>query len=129
MSRAKERDRILKSRIEAAWIRAIFATLSVWLAVDGECVVGVVSRKDEWINQLYVAPNSTGQGIGQRLLDAFLAEAAAESIADVRLWTFQRNAGARRFYERNGFVAVEFTDGRGNEEREPDVRYEKSLRR
>ena len=40
----------------------------------------------------------------------------------------QRNAGARRFYERNSFVAVEFTDGNGNEEREPDVRYERSLR-
>ena len=29
----------------------------------------------------------------------------------------------RRFYERHGFVAVEFTDGSGNEERWPDVRY------
>jgi hypothetical protein len=30
---------------------------------------------------------------------------------------------ARRFYERHGFVAVEHTDGAGNEEREPDVRF------
>jgi putative acetyltransferase len=45
----------------------------------------------------------------------------------LRLWTFQRNAGARRFYERNGFAAVELTDGLGNEEREPDVRYERSI--
>ena len=65
-------------------------------------------------------------GIGQRLLDKMLAEAAAGGV--LRLWTFQRNAGARRFYERNGFVAVEFTDGNGNEQREPDVRYERSLR-
>ena len=40
------------------------------------------------------------------------------------LWTFQVNARARRFYERNGFVAVEFTEGSGNQERQPDVRYE-----
>jgi hypothetical protein len=33
------------------------------------------------------------------------------------------NAGARRFYEREGFVAVDSTDGHGNEERAPDVRY------
>jgi hypothetical protein len=41
-----------------------------------------------------------------------LAEAVAESILAVDLWTFQRNAGARRFYERNGFVAMEFTTAR-----------------
>jgi hypothetical protein len=39
------------------------------------------------------------------------------------LWTFQANAPARRFYERHGFGAVEFGDGSGNEEGEPDVRY------
>jgi hypothetical protein len=39
------------------------------------------------------------------------------------LWTFQRNALARRFYEKEGFVAVRETDGSGNEEREPDVLY------
>ena len=39
------------------------------------------------------------------------------------LWTFQQNLRARRFYERHGFVAVEETDGLGNEERAPDVRY------
>lgn len=36
---------------------------------------------------------------------------------------FQLNDKARRFYERRGFVAVEFGDGTGNEEGEPDVRY------
>ena len=56
-----------------------------------------------------------------------LAEAAPLGV--LRLWTFQRNAGARRFYERNRFIAVEFGDGSGNEEGEPDVRYERSLAR
>jgi ribosomal protein S18 acetylase RimI-like enzyme len=41
----------------------------------------------------------------------------------LQLWAFQSNARARRFYERHGFEAVEFTDGNGNEERWPDVRY------
>ena len=40
------------------------------------------------------------------------------------VYTFQANAGARRFYERHGFVPVEFTDGQANEERCPDVLYE-----
>ena len=74
------------------------------------------------------APGRTGEGIGQRLLDAMLEEAVAAAIPVFKLWTFQRNAGARRFYERNGFVAVEFGDGSGNEEREPDVRYERATR-
>lgn len=113
---------------DRAWIRDVFARLSVWLASDGPQVIGVLSREHEWVHQLYVAPGYTGRGIGQRLLDAFLAEAAASSISVVQLWTFQRNAGARRFYERNGFVPVEFGDGSGNEEREPDVRYERRLR-
>ena len=43
------------------------------------------------------------------------------------LWTFQRNAQARRFYEAHGFVASEFTDCSHNEEREPDMLYAWSL--
>jgi GNAT superfamily N-acetyltransferase len=43
--------------------------------------------------------------------------------AGLELWTFQVNESARRFYERHGFTEVEHTDGAGNEEREPDVRY------
>jgi hypothetical protein len=39
------------------------------------------------------------------------------------LWTFQRNARARQFYEARGFVAAELTDGSRNEEREPDALY------
>jgi GNAT superfamily N-acetyltransferase len=112
---------------DAAWIRAIFTRHSVWLAAHDGRVVGIASRDGEWVGQLYVAPGYTGRGIGQRLLDKMLIEAAAGGV--LRLWTFQRNGGARRFYERNGFIAVELTDGSGNEEGEPDVRYERGLRR
>jgi putative acetyltransferase len=112
---------------DRAWMRGHFARCSVWLAVDRDRIVGVATRDGRWVRQLYVAPDRTGQGIGQRLLDALLAEAVADSIPGVELWTFQRNAGARRFYERNGFAAVEFTDGAGNEEREPDVRYARGV--
>ena len=113
---------------DRAWMRNNFARYSVWLAVDGDRIVGVATRCGDWVHQLYVAKDRTGRGIGQRLLDAMLAEAAADSIPTVNLWTFQRNARARRFYERNAFVAVEFTDGASNEEREPDVRYTRVIR-
>jgi len=111
------------------WMReTVLPSRSVWIVeVAGE-VVGFALRNGAWLDALYVKPGWTGQGIGQRLLDAMLEEAAAN--ADVmRLYTFQRNAGARRFYERNGFVVVELTDGTDNEEREPDVLYERRLAR
>jgi GNAT superfamily N-acetyltransferase len=113
---------------DRAWMRDNFARCSVWLAADGNRIIGVATRSGAWVRQLYVATDRTRSGIGQKLLDAMLAEAIAESILTVDLWTFQRNAGARRFYERNGFVAIEFTDGTTNEEHEPDVRYTRSLR-
>jgi GNAT superfamily N-acetyltransferase len=82
-----------------------------------------------WIEQLYAQPGCTGQGLGTRLLEQALAELHAQGADTVRLWCFQANTGARRFYERHGFVAVEFTNGSGNEEGVPDVLYERSSRR
>jgi GNAT superfamily N-acetyltransferase len=35
---------------------------------DGK-VIGFIAVRDEWVNQLYLQPNATGQGVGQRLLD------------------------------------------------------------
>ncbi len=78
-----------------------------------------------WIEQLYAESGFTGLGLGAALLRHALAELHAAGAHPVRLWCFQANAGARRFYERHGFTAVAFTDGRGNEEGCPDVLYER----
>jgi GNAT superfamily N-acetyltransferase len=91
----------------------------VWVAeADGQ-VVGYVGFDADWVNHLYLLPAFQGQGIGPRLLARAMADGQAK-----QLWTFQQNARARKFYEDRGFVAVEFTDGEGNEEKTPDVRYE-----
>nr|WP_201799866.1 GNAT family N-acetyltransferase [Andreprevotia sp. IGB-42] len=74
-----------------------------------------------WIDQLYLQPNTVGQGIGA----ALLTHALADIKAQVRLHTFQANHGARRFYERFGFMAIAFGDGSSNEEHCPDVLYER----
>jgi GNAT superfamily N-acetyltransferase len=71
------------------------------------------------VEQLYLRRPWTGRGIGSRLI-ALAREASPDGL---ELWTFQVNAGARRFYERHGFAVAEMTDGRANEERQPDVRY------
>lgn len=90
-----------------------------WVAVVDSRVVGVLVLDGCVLSQLYLDPQRRGQGIG----DQFVALAKKRRPAGLELWTFQVNGPARRFYERHGFVAVERTDGAGNEEREPDVRY------
>ena len=75
-----------------------------------------------WIDQLYLQPELVGQGIGSALLRPLLAQ---EIKLPIRLYCFQANSGARRFYERFGFEARVFSDGEGNEERCPDVLYER----
>jgi len=73
-----------------------------------------------WIDQLYLLPSAVGHGLGTRLV-----EHAKKSLGSpVRLFTFQQNVGARRFYERHGFRAIEFSDGSNNEEHCPDILYE-----
>jgi GNAT superfamily N-acetyltransferase len=102
------------------WIRdRLIPTQETWVAIDGERVVGMMAITPGHLEQLYVAPDRLGDGIGRRLVDL----AKERSPAGLSLWTFQVNDRARRFYERNGFTAVEFTDD-DNQERQPDVRYE-----
>jgi RimJ/RimL family protein N-acetyltransferase len=102
----------------------------VTLALAHGRVVGVLALSTQadahWIDQLYVHPAQAACGVGATLLAHALAWAAAHDAAlPVRLYTFQANAHAREFYERHGFVAVALSDGVANEERCPDVLYER----
>lgn len=96
----------------------VFVECSVWGAFNADALVGIMAFRPDWIDQFYVLPQTQRTGVGSALLG--VAKAQATSLS---LWTFQRNAAARRFYEKHGFVAVMETDGSGNEEREPDVLY------
>lgn len=91
----------------------------VWVAEDAGHVVGYVGFDADWIHHLYVAPHAQSRGIGRLLLDVALADARPR-----RLWTFQQNARARRFYEKRGFRLCELSDGSRNEEKTPDALYE-----
>ncbi|WP_089100975.1 GNAT family N-acetyltransferase [Streptomyces hyaluromycini] len=103
-----------------AYIRdVVVPERETWLAEAGGRVVGMMVLAGDLLSQLYLAPEWRGRGIGDR----FVALAKERSPQGLTLWTFQVNKPAHRFYERHGFVAVEYTDGSGNEEREPDVRY------
>lgn len=96
----------------------LIADGEVWVADDDGRVVGflALAEPDE-LGHLYIASDHTGRGLGARFV-----EVARERFPDgVQLWAFQSNTGALRFYERHGFVPVEWTEG-DNEEGAPDVR-------
>ena len=89
-----------------------------WIAeVDGQ-PVAYVAFHPGWLEHLYVLPAYQGRGIGPTLMAKALEDGSARE-----LWTFQKNARARKFYEDRGWVLVELTDGQGNREKEPDARY------
>ncbi len=102
------------------WIRDVLLPRhDAWVATADDAVIGVLALSDGWLDQLYLAPSWWGRGVGARLVGL----AKERQSAGLQLWTFQVNRAAQRFYERQGFDAVERTDGAGNEEGEPDVRY------
>jgi GNAT superfamily N-acetyltransferase len=103
---------------DLAFFRDVLATHEVWIAELDNQTVGFVAFRPGWIDHLYVLPSNWRVKAGQVLLDMALRDGAQR-----QLWTFQANDRARRFYESNGFVAVEFTDGSRNEEQQPDMRY------
>ena len=92
----------------------------VWVAADDDGIAGFAGLSPGWLDHLYVEPALQGRGLG----GALLGHAQALRPRGLQLWVFQRNEGARRFYERHGFRLVELTDGAGNQEGEPDARYE-----
>ena len=89
------------------------------VAEQAQAIVAFAIHDPQRLRHLYVHPAWQGRGLGAALLSA--VKAALPAGFD--LWTFAPNAGARRFYERHGFLCVEETDGSSNEERVPDVRY------
>jgi ribosomal protein S18 acetylase RimI-like enzyme len=92
----------------------------LWVAEEEGRVVGFAGVSGSELTHLYTDPSAQNRGVGRALLDH------VKSLHPERLelWVFQRNEGARRFYERHGFELVRLTDGTGNMEQEPDALYE-----
>ncbi|HET7572566.1 MAG TPA: GNAT family N-acetyltransferase [Gaiellaceae bacterium] len=99
------------------------------LAFFGRCVAegeayllgdGFAILAGDTLTHLYVHPDAIGSGIGHALFE----HATRLRPGGFDFWVFRQNERARWFYEAHGARPVEFTDGSGNEERAPDVRYE-----
>ena len=107
------------------WIRrTLIPAGRTTLATVDDRVVGLLALSERsgsgWIDQLYLLPEWVRCGIGSRLVE----RARNELAPPIRLYTFQCNRPARRFYERHGFEAIAFGDGSCNEEGCPDILYE-----
>ncbi len=110
-----------------AFIAHVVATQEVWLALAPETkqdrVIGFAAIHDLpneiWLDHLYVAPQTQGQGAGKALLDVV----KTQRPQGFSLHTFQQNMAARRFYQRHGLTLAQTTDGRDNEEKLPDCLY------
>jgi len=96
----------------------VFKTCEMWGAFDGAVMTAIIAFREGWIDQLYVLPEAQRRGVGKDLL-----QVAQNAFDRLQLWTFQRNASARRFYEGRGFALIQQTDGARNEEKEPDALY------
>jgi GNAT superfamily N-acetyltransferase len=113
--------RVHTDREIRAWIRDVMLKQGeTWVLRSGGRIVGFMTLAGSDLDQLYALPGFYRAGLGTRLL----GKAKELSPERLRLFTFQRNERARSFYEANGFRSLDFSDGSGNEEREPDILYE-----
>jgi GNAT superfamily N-acetyltransferase len=101
-----------------AFFRRVLARDEVLVAGRDGGVLGFLALAGDDVDHLYIRPDAQRRGLGSALLEA----AKARRPGGLELWAFQRNDAALAFYARHGFAEVRRTDGRGNEEREPDVR-------
>jgi GNAT superfamily N-acetyltransferase len=97
----------------------ISARHEVWVIEEQSRVIGFAGLSPGWLDHLYMHPDSQRRGLGSMLLH-YVKKRQPEGL---QLWVFQKNAAARRFYERHDFRLEKLTDGSGNMECEPDALY------
>jgi ribosomal protein S18 acetylase RimI-like enzyme len=102
--------------LRARWPRELAAGWQVHIARDGGKVVGFLALKDGKVDQLFIAPDCQGRGIGKKLLDLAKMELPGG------FWLTTAALGrAEKFYRREGLVRGETSRHRFGHE---VVRYE-----
>jgi ribosomal protein S18 acetylase RimI-like enzyme len=86
--------------------------ITVLLGGDGpDAIVELRFRKslvtgelDAYLEELYVAPDQRGQGLGRAMLDAAMETARAVGATHMDLGTSEDDVAARALYESAGFI-------------------------
>jgi GNAT superfamily N-acetyltransferase len=101
----------------------------IWVAERDGAVIGVATctrkRKTCELGSLYVVPDAWGSGVAQDLMETALDAMLERGAGDAFLWVVESNGRARRFYEREGWLAD--GESRITELGAREVRYRRSL--
>lgn len=94
-------------------VRSRFDEGPIWVAMDGDSMIGTVSGLPEderfYIRSMAVKPTAQGRGIGQRLLEILEAFARDAEFERMYLYTTHVLPAAKRLYEKNGFYVLRET--------------------
>lgn len=90
----------------------------VWVADDGDEVVGFADVHGDWVSLLFVHPARQRRGVGRALLE--LVQALRPGGFGLRVHA--HNAPARAFYAALGLLELERTDGSAYDDGWPDCR-------
>ncbi len=66
-----------------------------------------VDSRDAYLEELYVAPERRGEGLGRAVLDAALAVARDRGAGRIELGTDEDDTAARALYESSGFTNLD----------------------
>jgi len=90
-----------------------FAEGPIWVAIEGDLIIGTVSGLPEpdrfYIRSMAVKPSEQGRGVGQRLLAALESYAKDAEFKRLYLYTTFVLPGAKKLYEKNRFHTVRET--------------------
>ena len=81
--------------------------------------MGLLVLDGSKLDWFFVDPVAQSRGVGSALIE----HAKALSPSGLTLWVFESNRRAPGILRATGFVIVARTDGAGNEEKVPDIRY------
>ena len=102
-------------------LRSLLAAPATIAYLAGDPAVGVALvtlRTNVWydgpvalLDELYVAPDRRGHGLGSAMIDLLLSEATDAGVSAVEINVDAGDVDAQRFYERHGFSGMDADTG------------------
>lgn len=90
-----------------------FAEGPIWVATDGELIIGTVSGLPEpdrfYIRSMAIKPSAQRRGVGQRLIETLESYARTQGFEKLYLYTTYVLPAAKHLYEKNGFYVLRET--------------------